>query len=112
MCMLQACSDGSAASQKQHMACPLGRSTVFVRRLYHAQVELLHHNEDRALEAFTASSAAPQKLRIDFGWEGKEGEDVEGVELEFNALMYDIQVSRRGSVHRECTLTGIRSPKH
>ena len=52
---------------------------------------MLREQEDRALEAIAAGEV--QKLRVDFGWEGKlEGEGVEGIEMEFNVLMYDVQV--------------------
>ena len=52
---------------------------------------MLRRQEDRALEAIAAGEV--QKLRVDFGWEGKlEGEGVEGIEMEFNVLMYDVQV--------------------
>ena len=52
---------------------------------------MLRKQEDRALEATAAGEV--QKMRVDFGWEGKlEGEGVEGIEMEFNALMYDVQV--------------------
>ena len=55
------------------------------------QVLMLRRQEDRALEAIAAGQV--QKLRVDFGWEGKlEGEGVEGIEMEFNVLMYDVQV--------------------
>lgn len=58
------------------------------------QVVLLRRYEDRSVEALSCSGQPVQKVRLDFGWEGVlEGEGVEGVEMEWNALCYDITVS-------------------
>ena len=58
------------------------------------QVVLLRRYEDRTAEALSCSGQPVQKVRLDFGWEGKlEGEGVEGVEMEWNALCYDITVN-------------------
>lgn len=58
------------------------------------QVVLLRRYEDRAVEALSCSGQAVQKVRLDFGWEGAlEGEGIEGVQMEWNALCYDITVS-------------------
>lgn len=60
------------------------------------QVVLLRRYEDRAVEALSCSGQAVQKVRLDFGWEGAlEGEDIEGVQMEWNALCYDVTVSFR-----------------
>lgn len=58
------------------------------------QVVLLRKNEDRKLEALSCSGQAVQKVRLDFGWEGAlSGEGIEGIDMEWNALCYDITVS-------------------
>ena len=58
------------------------------------QVVLLRRYEDRAVEALSCSGQTVQKVRLDFGWEGAlEGEGIEGVQMEWNALCYDITVS-------------------
>ena len=55
---------------------------------------LLRRYEDRAVEALSCSGQAVQKVRLDLGWEGAlEGEGIEGVQMEWNALCYDITVS-------------------
>lgn len=55
---------------------------------------LLRKYEDRKLEALSCIGQAAQKVRLDFGWEGAlSGEGIEGVDMEWNALCYDITVS-------------------
>jgi len=55
---------------------------------------LLRRYEDRTAEALSCSGQPVQKVRLDFGWEGAlAGEGIEGVEMEWNALCYDITVS-------------------
>lgn len=55
---------------------------------------LLRRYEDRTAEALSCSGQAVQKVRLDFGWEGAlAGEGIEGVDMEWNALCYDITVS-------------------
>lgn len=58
------------------------------------QVVLLRRYEDRTAEALSCSGQAVQKVRLDIGWEGAlAGEGIEGVDMEWNALCYDITVS-------------------
>lgn len=64
------------------------------QRVVELQVVLLRRYEDRGVEALSCSGQAVQKVRLDFGWEGAlEGEGIEGVQMEWNALCYDITVS-------------------
>ena len=67
------------------------------------QVVLLRRYEDRAVEALSCSGQAVQKIRLDFGWEGAlEGEGIEGVQMEWHALCYDITVSLSSLDHHCC----------
>lgn len=67
------------------------------------QVVLLRRCEDRAVEALSCSGQAVQRVRLDFGWEGAlEGEGIEGVQMEWNALCYDITVSHPWTLNHHC----------
>ena len=45
------------------------------------------------MAGLSCSGQPVQKVRLDFGWEGAlAGEGIEGVEMEWNALCYDITV--------------------
>lgn len=68
--------------------------SLYGKPVLEVQVVLLRRYEDRAVEALSCSGQAVQKVRLDFGWEGAlEGEGIEGVQMEWNALCYDITVS-------------------
>lgn len=61
------------------------------------QVKLLHRRDDKTLARLCgAEEREVSKVRVAFGWESrvaKEGEEVEGLELEFNCIMYNTQAS-------------------
>ena len=64
-----------------------------------AQVVLLRRYEDRTVEGLSCSGQAVQKVRLDFGWVGAlAGEGIEGVDMEWNALCYDVTVSSVSAV--------------
>ena len=68
--------------------------SLFGKPILEVQVVLLRRYEDRAVEALSCSGQAVQKVRLDFGWEGAlAGEGIEGVDMQWNALCYDITVS-------------------
>lgn len=70
------------------------------------QVVLLRRYEDRTAEGLSCSGQAVQKVRLDFGWEGTlAGEGIEGVDMEWNALCYDVTVSTAYAVILESCKT-------